>query len=182
VNEKTKAIIQELKNKNTTHVVLDADAITVCAKENLFPLPPTWIVTPHEGELARCLNVSSEWIHENRIEAITRAHEKIGCVILLKGHHTLVKGARDTIYRIRSGNAALAKAGTGDVLAGILTAFRAQGLSATRAAVLAAYVHGATANVWVAQKNDMLSMCASDVIDLLPHVLRRLRSANVSLP
>ncbi|MEK2644283.1 NAD(P)H-hydrate dehydratase [Bdellovibrio sp. BCCA] len=174
VNDFTASVIQELKEKKIERVVLDADALTVCAKKNLFPLLPTWIVTPHSGELARCLKISSEEIQKDRVAAIEKAQALFQCVVLLKGHGTLIANQK-RIYKIASGNSALAKAGTGDVLAGVITALRAQGLSPMRAALLGAYVHGATANLWKANKRDLLSMTASDVLDYLPKVLFILR-------
>ncbi|WP_374077733.1 NAD(P)H-hydrate dehydratase [Bdellovibrio bacteriovorus] len=174
VNDFTASVIKELKIQKVERVILDADALTVCAEQNLFPLLPSWIVTPHVGELARCLRVSAEEINQDRSKFAQKAQELFQCVVLLKGHGTLIANQK-RIYKIASGNAALAKAGTGDVLAGVITALRAQGLSATRAALLGAYVHGATANLWEANKRDLLSMTASDVLDYLPKVLFVLR-------
>lgn len=175
VNEYTASVINELKEKKVEKVILDADALTVCAQKKLFPLPATWIVTPHVGELARCLQVSADEINADRRGAIDKARGLFQCVVLLKGDGTLVANSH-RIYGIATGNSALAKAGTGDVLAGIITALRAQGLSAIRAALLGAYVHGAAANIWKSQKKDLLSMRAVDVIELLPTVLFKLRS------
>ena len=174
VNAFTAEVIHDLKAQQVENVILDADAITVCAKENLFPLLPTWIVTPHTGELARCLGCSADEINADRNAAVVKAQQLMNCVVLLKGHHTLIR-SRSRTYLNTTGNAALAKSGTGDVLAGIITALRAQGLSAVRAAVLGAYLHGATANLWQAYKKDLLSMLASDVIELIPDVLQRVR-------
>lgn len=174
VNDETAAVIDELKKRKIEKVILDADALTVCAEKNLFPLLPSWIVTPHVGELSRCLKISADEINADREAAINKAQALFQCVVLLKGDGTLVANSR-RVYKIATGNAALAKAGTGDVLAGIITALRAQGLSATRAALLGAYVHGATANLWKAQKKDLLSMRAVDIIESLPQVLYRLR-------
>ena len=174
VNAFTAEVIHDLKAQQVENVILDADAITVCAKENLFPLLPTWIVTPHTGELARCLGCSADEINADRNAAVVKAQQLMNCVVLLKGHHTLIRSQSRT-YMNTTGNAALAKSGTGDVLAGIITALRAQGLSAVKAAVLGAYLHGATANLWQAYKKDLLSMLASDVIELLPDVLERVR-------
>ncbi|MGE5084949.1 MAG: NAD(P)H-hydrate dehydratase [Bacillota bacterium] len=174
VNGFTSQIIKDLQARQVENVILDADALTVCAKEGLFPLLPTWIVTPHTGELARCLGCSAEEINADREAAVVKAQQLMNCVVLLKGHHTLIR-SRTRTYLNKTGNAALAKAGTGDVLAGIITALRAQGLSAIKAAVLGAYLHGATANLWQAHKKDLLSMLASDVIDLIPEVIHRVR-------
>lgn len=174
VNDFTASIIKQLIEDRVSAVILDADALTVCAKYKIFPLPATWIVTPHTGELSRMLNVSSTDIDEHREEYLLKAQRKYGCIVLLKGHRTLI-ASKKRIYTISSGNSALAKAGTGDVLAGIITAFRAQGLSALRAALLGAYVHGATANVWKRDGKDLLSMRAVDLIESLPRVIRLLR-------
>ncbi|AFY00325.1 NAD(P)H-hydrate dehydratase [Bdellovibrio bacteriovorus] len=174
VNEFTAEVIRDLKARNVERVVLDADALTVCAEQDLFPLPATWIVTPHTGELARCLGVEAEEIAGNRYGFIRIAQELMGCVVLLKGPQTLVAGP-NRVFGISTGNAALAKSGTGDVLAGVITALRAQKVPALRAALLGAYVHGATANLWKSQKRDLLSMTASDVVEYLPQVLYKLR-------
>ena len=174
VNKDTAKIIRELKAQKKSKVVIDADAITMCANENLFPLPATWIATPHVGELARCLKISAEEINADRKLAAEKAQALFGCVVLLKGHGTLIINQK-RIYSIASGNSALAKAGTGDVLAGVITALRAQGLTATRSALLGAYVHGATANLWQSQQRDLLSMTASDVLESIPRVLYLLR-------
>jgi ADP-dependent NAD(P)H-hydrate dehydratase len=181
VNEKTASLIRELKNQKITKVILDADALTVCAQWKLFPLPASWIVTPHSGELARVLNVPVEQVDQDRVKAVQKAVKLCQCTVLLKGHGTLV-GLGNKIYQNSTGNSALAKSGTGDVLAGIITAFRAQGLGSASAALLGAYVHGTCANFWVAKKRDPLSMTASDLIELLPEVLYRVRTNAKLLP
>lgn len=175
VNDYTAKVIDELKQNKIEKVVLDADALTVCANQNLFPLPESWVMTPHTGELARCLGVTAEEINSDREYFVKEAQYRFQCVVLLKGYRTLVADKK-RIYVIASGNEALAKAGTGDVLAGCITALRAQGCSASRAAVLGAYVHGATANLWKAHRKDLLSMTPSDVIEYLPMVLYRIRN------
>ncbi|WP_413292710.1 NAD(P)H-hydrate dehydratase [Bdellovibrio sp. HCB185ZH] len=181
VNSFTAKVIRELIKAQATHVILDADALTVCAQEKIFPLPPSWIVTPHTGELSRLIGKSSEEINQDRVSAVREAQRKLGCVVLLKGHRTLVATANE-IATIATGNSALAKSGTGDVLAGIMTALRAQNLKAPEAALLAAYIHGATANLWVARRKDPLSMMASDVIELIPDVLYQLRKVKTASP
>jgi NAD(P)H-hydrate epimerase len=174
VNEFTAEVIRDLKKRQVENVVLDADAITVCAKEGLFPLLPTWIVTPHTGELARCLKVDASEIEKDRKKAVKQAQVLMNCIVLLKGHHTLIRSRTRTYLNI-TGNAALAKSGTGDVLSGIITSLRTQGLNPVKAAILGAYLHGATANLWKARGKDLLSMTASDVIELLPEVIFKLR-------
>lgn len=173
------ALLQELLNLKIKNVVIDADALNLCAQNKLFPLPKTWIATPHEGELARLLNVSIEKIKKNRIAALRKAQNKLSCIVLLKGHKTLI-AAQKTIYEIQSGNKALAKAGTGDVLTGIITGFLAQGLQAKDAACLAAYIHGWMADQWVKNKNDYLGLLASDLLRTLPKSLYAIRHNTVN--
>jgi NAD(P)H-hydrate epimerase len=175
VHQFTTNLIGELKTLGIKNVILDADALTVCARESLFPLPSSWIVTPHTGELSRCIGVSSELIDQDRAVYVRRAQDILGCVVLLKGHQTLVASAT-RIYKITSGNSALAKSGTGDVLAGIITALRARGLGPVKSAVLGGYLHGACADLWVKLGKDQLSMMASDVIEILPQVIFQLRN------
>lgn len=176
VNKFTASVIEKLKERKTERVILDADALTVCAEEKLFPLLPTWIVTPHSGELARCLGTTSELVQEHRVKSVHQAHELMNCIVLLKGHHSLVQG-KDRTYRIMSGNSGLAKSGTGDVLAGMITALRARDLSPATSACLGAYLHGACADYWRALHRDPLSLMASDIIELLPSIIYQIRSS-----
>lgn len=154
-------------------VVLDADALNLSAQRKLSPFPTSWILTPHEGELARLLGVSSRTIHERRAYYARLAQKKLGCIVLLKGHRTLV-ATPDRVIEVESGNAALAKAGTGDVLTGMIAGLLAQGLAPTDAACLAAFLHGHLADQWI-RKRDPLTLMASGLLDLLPTELRRLR-------
>jgi NAD(P)H-hydrate epimerase len=181
VNDRTAALIQALKDQKIKKVVLDADAIIVCAQWKLFPLPKSWIVTPHSGELARCLGVSATAVDADRIASLQAALKLCQCTILLKGSRTLV-GRDGQIFQIPTGNPALAKSGTGDVLAGIITAFRGHRLGSLSAALLGAYVHGGCADLWTMQKQDALSLMASDVIEILPQVLHRLRAGAPGKP
>ncbi|UOE99832.1 NAD(P)H-hydrate dehydratase [Bdellovibrio reynosensis] len=176
INDFTASVIQQLKQAQVENVVLDADALRVCADEKLFPVPDQWILTPHAAEMGYCLGINSSDVNSDREASIREGHALMGGVVLLKGHRTLIFSGKD-VYTNATGNSALAKSGTGDVLAGIITALRAQGLSALKAALLGAYVHGATANLWKAHKKDLISMTASDVIDYLPEVLFRIRNS-----
>jgi ADP-dependent NAD(P)H-hydrate dehydratase len=174
VNAQTEKIIRSLLKANIQNVVLDADAITVIAKKNIFPLISSWILTPHAGELARLLKMKSSDIELNRKKTLQMAQKKYQCHILLKGSRTLIQNSKMRV-QIKTGNKALAKAGTGDVLTGMIAGFRAQGLSVFEAATLAATLHGQTADNWVKSGRDYLSMQASDVLDLIPIVIFNLR-------
>lgn len=174
VDEKTKEAIESLKSLKIP-VVLDADAITTCVKYNLFPLPKHWILTPHAGELSRVLELSPQEIESNRYELALKASQKAGCTILLKGFRSVL-AYDDRIMVIPTGNVALAKAGSGDVLSGFLVGLLAQGGEVLQKAATAAYIHGRMADEWVSMGRDYGSLNAHDLSDHLPNLLGRLQS------
>ena len=155
-------------------VVLDADGLNMLSDFKNVVLPESWIMTPHEGELARLIKKSSKQIHQNREESILFAQKKFGCHILLKGKKTLIAN-KNALLEIQTGNKALAKAGTGDVLAGMIAGLMAQGLSPLKAACLAASLHGKIADEWIIKK-DYLGLMASDLLTQIPVVMKQLRN------
>jgi NAD(P)H-hydrate epimerase len=170
----TEKIIKKLMKLKADRVVLDADALTVIAKKNIFPLPPSWILTPHEGELSRLLKIPVGKIRKNSVKYLQDAQKKYGCIVLLKGAETRVSNGK-TVVEIGSGNPALAKSGTGDVLTGMIAGFLAQNINPLDAACLGAFIHGFAADEWVRAKNDPLGLLASDLVSLLPKAIYKLR-------
>lgn len=171
--EETAEIIEKLKTLEIP-VVVDADAITACVEHKLFPLPKNWVITPHSGELGRILKVQAGEVERDRFQAAMKGFEIARCHVLLKGFRSLI--AYDNRFMvIHSGNSALAKAGTGDVLTGMIGALLAQGLDTPQAVATAAYLHGRLADEWVRSGQDKASLTASDLKMLLPQVLSRLR-------
>ena len=176
ITANTKRFMHYLIKNKFDHVVADADALSVIAKFSIHPLPTPWILTPHEGELARLLNIKSKLIKTNREKYLKLAVQKYQCCILLKGHETLILNPElKKIIKIKAGTPALSKAGTGDVLLGMTAALVAQGLSSTEACFLAASIHGRLAKVWEEEGQDHLSLRPTDLLDLLPAVLATLR-------
>lgn len=171
----TLKILKQLIKLNVTNVVIDADALNLCAKHQLYPLPSSWVATPHEGELSRLLKVSSSSIKKNRIQSAQKAVKKLGCTVVLKGNQTVVATTKKT-FIVNSGNPALAKAGTGDVLTGIIAALLSQDLKPVDAACLGVFIHGWLADQWIKNKKDHLSLMASDLLALLPEALYQIRN------
>ena len=171
--EKTKELLLTLK-ETSLPVVVDADAFTVCVKENLFPLPAHWVLTPHSGELARLFDITGKEVDQDRCAYAMKASQKAGCVVLLKGFHSVL-AQNDKCWIIPKGNSALAKAGTGDVLTGFIGALMARSLDAFSATAVAAFVHGCLAEQWTESGKDRDSLMAQDLKDILPFVLRKLR-------
>ncbi|MBC7714526.1 MAG: NAD(P)H-hydrate dehydratase [Rhizobacter sp.] len=176
VNAFTHKLIAHLIQKKFEKVVVDADALSDLAKNNLVNIPATWILTPHEGELARLLKVTSASVKKDRAKYLQTAFEKFQCTIILKGSETLIISPESKkILKVKAQTTALAKAGTGDVLLGMITAFRAQGLSPLEACFLGCTLHGKAAHEFVKKGNDHLSMRPVDLIDLLPKTIYKAR-------
>ena len=155
-------------------VVLDAEALNVLAQQKSWKkFPSNWIMTPHEGELARLLKVPSAKIHAHRQKYVLQAQQQFGCVVLLKGYQTLI-ASPEGFWQIRAGNPSLAKAGTGDVLTGIIVGLLSQKIAPSVAACMGACLHGVIADEWVKTK-DILSLMASDLIKALPETLFQIR-------
>ncbi len=169
--EATLELLIKLKAQKIEKVLIDADAITVSAQKKLWPLPPTWLLTPHAGELSRITGISALDIESDRLAAAKEAHRITGAQVLLKGFHSVLCSGKRS-YLIASGNVALAKAGTGDVLTGFISSLMAQGLGTDQAAALGAYVHGRIADVWISRGGSARSLMASDLPKLLNYVLR----------
>lgn len=119
-------------------VVLDADALHRSLLEGRRGATP-WVLTPHEGEFARLCGGP---VPEDRLGAVRALARETGCVVLLKGPITLIAAPEGTTRVVTSGTRALATAGTGDVLAGMIAGALARGHDPLSAAALSAHVHG----------------------------------------
>ncbi len=176
VNEETEKLLRELIKRKFERVVVDADALTVIAQKKIWPLPTTWIVTPHAGELSGLLQRAPKVLNADRFGSAQEAAVLLGCVVLFKGFRTIVASANLKMSGVvLAGNSGLAKAGSGDVLSGFIAAFYAQGLEPSRAAVLGAYVHGRLANEWCKEGKDIISLLPSDLTALVPNLIRKIR-------
>jgi NAD(P)H-hydrate epimerase len=120
-------------------VVLDADGLDRALLHAEAVPQRQWVLTPHEGEFAR---LTGQPVGSNRFEAVRDLARETGCVVLLKGSTTVVASPEGTLRVVCSGTAALATAGTGDVLAGLIGATIARGHDPLEAAALAAHLHG----------------------------------------
>ena len=169
-----KELILRLKEEKFP-VLLDADAITLCAKEHIFNLGSHFLLTPHSGELSRLLEVSSENINKDRLLFAEKGASQMGAWLLLKGFHSVLSDGEKS-YILNSGNSALGKAGTGDVLTGIISGLAAQGLGFPEAAALGAVLHGETAEKWCREGKDVNAFSASDILRLLPSVISEMRT------
>jgi hydroxyethylthiazole kinase-like uncharacterized protein yjeF len=120
-------------------VVLDADGLDRSLIAKLGDDHQPWVLTPHDGEFER---LTGEPVGANRFEAVRSLARATGCVVLLKGPTTVIGDPKGRIRVVRSGTPALATAGSGDVLAGMIGATIARGHNPLDAAALAAHLHG----------------------------------------
>ena len=178
-NVRTKKFLLELLKHSECRVVLDADALTVLSemknKNKNLKLPSHWILCPHEGEMARLMNTTSILVNKNRKKILLEAQTSYGCVILLKGPETLIADGNH-LALMNAGSKALAKAGTGDVLLGMICALLAQGLNGLEAASTASYLHAYSGKLWTAEGADYLGLRPVDLIEILPKAIHSLRT------
>jgi len=139
-------LVEAVLGDHGAPVILDADAINVMAERGRADIianaKRSVIITPHPGELARLISMPVSQIQANRLEICKQVASKLCCTVLLKGAATVICGEGKT-YINSTGSSALAKAGSGDALAGLLCGIIAQGVKGyTEAAALASYIHG----------------------------------------
>ena len=155
-------------------VILDADGINLMAAHMDIldgRSPGSTILTPHEGEFARLGGDLSGGDRLGQARAFARAHR---CVLVLKGYHTIVAAPDGRCWVNTTGNAGMAKGGSGDVLAGMILALVGQGLSPVEAALCGVWLHGDSGDR-VAEELGAYAMLPSDLVDRgLPQSLRAL--------
>ena len=159
--------------QNKSKLVIDADALNLLSKNKnwLSLLPKQTILTPHKKELERLIGT---WQTETeKIEKVTQLSLEFDLVVVIKGAPTqLIIGNKQ--YENTTGNQALATAGSGDVLTGIITSFLAQGYMPEYAALLGVYLHGLTADIAVPQLG-YEAFIASDIIGYLGKAFLEIR-------
>ena len=156
-----KAFLKFLKT-NETPLVIDADGLNILSQNKswFLLLQPGTILTPHPKELERLIG---KWIsEEEKFEKTISFSLQYNVIVVMKGAPTYIIDG-ETIYKNTTGNQALATAGSGDVLTGIITSFLAQGYESVQAAILGVYLHGLTADL-AASKIGLQSFIASDII------------------
>lgn len=150
-------------------VVVDADGINVLSGhiDLLRGAACPVVLTPHEGEFAR---MGGDLKNHTRQEAAEQMAEETGCVILLKGHETIITDGKET-YVNKTGNPGMATGGSGDVLAGILVSLLGQGLKPLEAAASAAWIHGSAGDLCAAEIGEY-GLTPSDMIRAIPRLLK----------
>lgn len=175
-----KATLVRSLNSNQA-IVIDADAINLIAEDSslrdaLCQRTSPAVLTPHPLEAARLLNCDVATVQSDRIASAKQIASELGCICLLKGSGSILARQDGMILINPTGNAALATAGTGDVLTGLCAALLAQGAPAWEAAAASAWTHGAAADAWVEKNSGVIGMTASELIDEIRRIRNRLVS------
>ncbi len=151
-------------------VVIDADGINVLGKETLRRMKAPVVITPHPGELGRLIGKSPSEIEKDRIGTaggFAAAYLKAKSVIVLKGVPTVIADPSGRTFLNTTGNPGMAKAGSGDVLTGMIAAFLGQGLTPLNAAMTGVFMHGLSGDIAACRKG-LHTLVATDIIDAIP--------------
>lgn len=167
LNNNTTAFLKALLENDMRPMVLDADALTILAKNPQFltqrqKAGAITIATPHEGEAARFLGRAVTSCSD---DAMLLA-QKLQGIVALKGARTFIADAHKTCIMCSKGGPELAKAGSGDVLAGMVAGLLSQGLSAIDATALAVYVHAKAGNLAAKDLTD-ISVMPEDIVSYI---------------
>jgi len=152
-------------------MVLDADALNLLAGKSRDQRD-NWVLTPHPGEAARLLSVSTAEVQQDRFAAVQQLQQSYGGIVVLKGNGTLMADEAGVLLS-DYGNPGMASGGMGDVLSGVLGALLGQnqvnGLSALESTALAVCLHGAAADL--AAQEGQRGLCATDLIPKMRELL-----------
>jgi hydroxyethylthiazole kinase-like uncharacterized protein yjeF len=162
---KTKRAFDKFLTTNKVPLVIDADGINILASSPkwLLKLNPQTILTPHLGELERLIG---KWeSEEEKFDKTQTLSKSLNCIVVMKGAPTYIfSGGK--CFQNSTGNPALATAGSGDVLTGIIASFLAQSYKAEESAILGVYIHGLTADL-ARPITGTQAFIASTIIDYL---------------
>jgi ADP-dependent NAD(P)H-hydrate dehydratase / NAD(P)H-hydrate epimerase len=166
----------------TLPCVIDADALNAIAQNpGCIPGSPRhpFVLTPHPKELSRLTGIDTSEIQADRINHAIKAAQQFSCVVLLKGANTVIADPDGIVFVNPTGNPAMAKAGAGDVLSGIIGGLLAQGLAPLDAAVAGAYIHGRAGDL-AAQIHGARGVVAGDISLCIPEALNTILDGKLS--
>lgn len=173
----TVEMVHEAVTTLTLPMVIDADGLNCLALKKGWQkgLKAELVLTPHPGEMARLLGITTEQVQKDRIGIAERAAGEFKATVVLKGAPTIIAQPGHDTYINTTGNPGMASGGSGDVLTGLIAGFMAQGLSGYGAAKLGVYVHGLAGDLAAEEKTEP-GMIAGDILEKIPAALKLLLS------
>lgn len=174
-NKSTQGLVRRVIQASGKPVVIDADGLNALVGNlnTIKKVKSKLVFTPHPGEMARLIGKTSSFVQKNRKMVAKKFAKEYNSVIILKGDKTVVADKAGRIYVNKTGNPGMATAGAGDILAGIVAAFLAQGLDEFSAAKYAVCLHGVAGDLAASDKTQ-LGLVASDIIEYIPKAIKRL--------
>lgn len=171
VNSETTELVSKLAEASTKPMVIDADGINAISENiNILKTASSPIIlTPHPAEMARLTGTDAATVQRSRYRTASEFAREHGVIVVLKGANTLIAVPNGQVYVNLTGNNGMAKGGSGDVLAGMMASFLAQGLTPEAAAVNAVYYHG-LAGDRCREKYNSRAMLPTDLIGELKYI------------
>jgi NAD(P)H-hydrate epimerase len=165
-DQATQEVLETLIKKYSHPLVIDADGLNILSekKKLVNSLPSFSILTPHPKEFERLFGPSKNDFERMKLAVAKAASLQV--IIVLKGHYTLIATPDGRGYFNSTGNAGMAKGGSGDALTGIITGLLAQGYVPADACIFGVYLHGLAGDIAAAQFSEQ-SMLATDLIECL---------------
>lgn len=176
----TPELVRELVRKARVPMVIDADGLNGLAGHLglLEHAPGIKILTPHPGEAARLLSMSTSQVQSDRIQASLELSRRSSSYVVLKGAGTILADPQGRLRLVPTGNPAMASGGMGDILTGIIAGLLVQDLQPFDAMSLGTYLHGLVADEWAAATAKR-GLVATDLLPLLPGALERITEGKV---
>ncbi|MDH3973816.1 MAG: NAD(P)H-hydrate dehydratase [Deltaproteobacteria bacterium] len=173
--EESGTFVRAIMEKLSIPAVLDADALWHLSAHTglISKCKAPLILTPHPGEMATILGISSKEVQQDRLNIARSFAADFECYLILKGARTLVASPEGDVFINMTGNAGMATAGTGDVLCGIVGSLLGQGYSALESALAGVYIHG-EAGDRIAEEKGEAGLIATDIIERFPEVFREM--------
>ena len=167
-----KKLVLRLVWESKIPLVIDADGVNCLAEDVkiLGKAKAPIVITPHPGEMARLVGSTAKDVQVDRLGIASRFAKENKVIVVLKGARTIIAEPSGKIFINPTGNPGMATAGTGDVLAGMIGGFIAQGYSPLDACNMAVYMHGLAGDE-VAKKKGEVGMIATDIVDMLPQTI-----------
>ncbi|RKX69345.1 NAD(P)H-hydrate dehydratase, partial [candidate division TA06 bacterium] len=151
-------------------IILDADGLRILCNNSISIKTDKLLITPHPGEAARILGINTNEINTRRLDFSRLLSDKFKCTVLLKGYKSIITNSNETYINL-SGNSALARGGSGDILSGIITAFIGNGMDILNAAALGSYLHGLAGEI-ASENLSKYSISMDELIAIIPEAFK----------
>lgn len=176
LNFETQELIRELTHVIDKPLLIDGDGLTL-VKDSLDLIKnrkSTTILTPHMGEFSRLIKMNKEKIEDDKINILIDKAKELNSIIVLKGFHSLIAYPDGSLYINMSGNPGLAKAGTGDVLNGVICGMYGLGLNIYDSVRMGVFIHGLCADILKDRLGED-GITATDLINFLPFAIKKFK-------